>query len=159
MCSDVDHSVFYKFEDGTIIIVAIYVDNKMMLSKDKKMIDELKKCLAGKYELTNLGEAHWILGMEIICNHNKHTIMLSQCQYIESILECFEMASSRPVAMPMDPNMKLVKVNEAEVNVKTYQSALGAQIYAMLATCPNIMFAVVTLRSLQLHLDKRTGPL
>jgi hypothetical protein len=29
----------------------------------------------------------------------------------------------------------------------------------MLATCPNIMFAVVTLRSLQLHLDKRTGPL
>jgi hypothetical protein len=78
-CSDADHSVFYKFENGTIIIVAIYVNDKMMLSKDKKMIDELKKRLAGEYKLTDLGEARWILGMEIIRDRNKRTIMLSQC--------------------------------------------------------------------------------
>jgi hypothetical protein len=143
--SDAYHSVFYKFKNGTIIVVAIYVDDKMMLSKDKKMIDELKKCFAGEYELTNLGEACWILGMEIICDCNKCTITLSQCRYIESILECFEMALSHPVAMPMDPNMKPVKVNEAEVDVKTYQSALGALMYTMLATCPDIAFAVGTL--------------
>jgi hypothetical protein len=45
----------------------------------------------------------------------------------------------------MDPNMKLVKVNEAEVDAKTYQSALGALMYTMLATCPDIVFAVGTL--------------
>jgi hypothetical protein len=113
----------------------------MMLSKDKKMIDELKKRSAVEYKLTNLGEAHWILGMEIIRDRNKCTITLSQCRYIKSILKHFEMASSHPVAMPMDPNMKLVKVNEAKVDVKTYQSPLGALIYTMLATRPDIMFA------------------
>jgi transposase InsO family protein len=140
--SEADHSVFFKVEDGTIVIVAVYVDDKLMLSKDQKIIDQLKVKLAAEYDLTDLGEARWILGMEIIRDRDKHTIELSQCRYIESILERFEMGSSRPVATPMDPNTKLIKLNEAEVDVKTYQSALGALMYAMLATRPDIAYAV-----------------
>lgn len=140
--SEADHSVFFKVEDGTIIIVAVYVDDKLILSKDQKVINQLKVRLAAEYDLTDLGEARWILGMEIIRDREKRMIELSQRRYIESILERFEMGSSRPVATPMDPNTKLVKVNEAEVDVKTYQSALGALMYAMLATRPDIAFAV-----------------
>ena len=110
----------------------------MILSKDQRVIDQLKVLLAAEYELTDLGEARWILGMEIIRDHNKRTIELSQQHYIESILKRFEMDLSRPVVTPMDPNVKLIKVQEAEVDIRTYQSALGALMYAMLATRPDL---------------------
>lgn len=76
--------MFFKIENGTHIIAAIYVDDKMIFSKD-------------------LGEAHWILGIEIICNREKRTIELLQQRYVESILKCFNMQDARPVTMPMDP--------------------------------------------------------
>jgi hypothetical protein len=80
--------------------------------------------------------------MEIIRDRDKRTIELSQKCYIESILERFEMDSSRPVVTPMDPNVKLIKVQEAEVDIRTYQSALGALMYAMLATRPDLAYSV-----------------
>ena len=52
------------------------------------------------------------------------------------------MTNGRPVSTPIDPNVKLVKLAEAKSNVKEYQSALGALMYAMLATRPDIAFAV-----------------
>jgi hypothetical protein len=140
--SQADHSVFYKVEDGVLIVVAVYVDDKLMLSKDQKAIDKLKKQLSREYEMTDLGEAHWILGMEIIRDRDKKTIELSQHQYIQSILERYDMANSRSVVTPIDPNVKLIKLDEPETDVKEYQSALGALMYAMLATRPDLAFAV-----------------
>jgi hypothetical protein len=140
--SEADHSVFYKVENGVLIVVAVYVDDKLMLSKDQSIIDRLKVQLAAEYELTDLGEARWILGMEIIRDRDKRTIELSQRRYVESILNRFDMGTSRPVTTPMDPNIKLAKLTEPEVDVKLYQSALGALMYAMLATRPDLAFSV-----------------
>jgi hypothetical protein len=134
-------------ENGTIIIVAVYVDNKL-----KRMIDELKARLLAEYELTDLGEARWILGREIIRDREKRTIELWQGRYIESILERLDMGSSHPVTTPMDPNMKLP---EPDVVIKTYQKALGALVYAMLATRSDLAFAVGTLSGTP---QKHTGP-
>lgn len=52
------------------------------------------------------------------------------------------MAASYPVVTPINTNVKLIKLDEAKVNAKEYQSALGALMYAMLATHPNLAFAV-----------------
>jgi len=144
--SEADHSVFFKVENGVLIVVAVYVDDKLILSKDQKVIYQLKVLLVAEYELTNLGEVHWILGMEIIRDCDKRTLELSQQHYIKSILKCVEMDSSRPVITPMDPNVKLIKVQEAEVDIRTYQSALGALMYAMLTTCPDLAYSVGILR-------------
>ena len=80
--------------------------------------------------------------MEIIRDRGRKTIKLSQKRYIENILERFGMQDARPVATPMDPNTKLVKEETAEIESKPYQSALGALMYAMLATRPDLAFAV-----------------
>ena len=44
--------------------------------------------------------------------------------------------------MPLETNAKLVKVDNPEVDIKTYQSALGGLMYAMLATRPDLAYAV-----------------
>jgi len=50
------------------------------------------------------------------------------------------------VSTPLETNVKLVKIDVPEVDAKTYQSALGGLMYTMLATCPDLAYAVGVLR-------------
>ncbi|GBE80251.1 hypothetical protein SCP_0214620 [Sparassis crispa] len=83
--------------------------------------------------------------MEITHNFPRHILELSQCQYVENALTQHGMADCHPVSTPMAQNQKLIKLSEAEIDPKPYQSALGSLIYAMLSTRPNLTFAVDTL--------------
>ena len=66
--SNTDHSLFYKDEDGDLLIVAVYVDNKLIFSKNLDTLKHLKTQLSEHFKITDLGEAHWILGMEVLHN-------------------------------------------------------------------------------------------
>ncbi|KIN99148.1 hypothetical protein M404DRAFT_30611 [Pisolithus tinctorius Marx 270] len=125
-CSDADHSLFYKDKNGILIIVAVYVDNKLILSKSCKAIDCLKVQLSAEYDLSDLGKAQWILSMEII----------------KLILECMGMQDGRTVSTPIEQNLKLEKLDTPAYDLHAYQSALGALMYAMLATQPDLAFTV-----------------
>ena len=65
-CSEADHSLFYKDEDGGLLIVAVYVDDKLIFSKNLDAVKHLKMQLSNHFEIMDLGEARWILGMEVI---------------------------------------------------------------------------------------------
>ena len=104
-----NHSIFYQVEDGMPIIISVYIDDKLILSKSLDAINCLKSQLSQEYELIDLGEAHWILGMEIIQDCERQTIELLQCHYIETILEHFSMENGHAVKTPMEPNLKLLK--------------------------------------------------
>ena len=140
--SQADHSVFHKIVDGKLLIVAVYVDDMLILGKSTAHILALKGKLEETYEMTDLGEARWILNMEVLRDRGKHTLKLSQDKYIEEILERHGMADCRPVSTPMAQNQKLTKLTEAEIDPKDYQRALGSLMYAMLGTRPDIAYAV-----------------
>ena len=95
--------------------------------------------------MMDLGEARWILGMEIECDRANRKMTLSHRQYIEDILERDGMANCRPVSTPIEANLKLPKISAAEVNVTEYQRMLGSIMYAMLGTRPDLAYAVGTL--------------
>jgi hypothetical protein len=46
----------------------------MIFSNDLKLINQLKKELKDEYDLTDLGEVRWILGMEILRDRKEKTI-------------------------------------------------------------------------------------
>ncbi|TFY53550.1 hypothetical protein EVJ58_g9393 [Rhodofomes roseus] len=143
--SDADHGVFYKEVDGSLVIVALYVDDMLIFADKVSAIDSVKASLKEKFDMTDLGEAHWVLNMEIIRDRPNRTLELSQRQYVETILERFGMTDCRPVSTPMAANQKLAKLDEAEVDEKRYQSALGSLMYAMLGTRPDLAYAIGTL--------------
>ena len=85
--SNANHAVFYKREDNKLIIVAVYVDDMLIFSDAKTLIDRLKADCKARFEMTDLGEARWILGMELINSaHTSVMLHISICSCCAPII-------------------------------------------------------------------------
>ena len=77
--------------------------------------------------------------------------MLSQRSYINSIVRCFGFEDLKPITTPMDPNVKLSTAQNPSTGAQyaamqniPYHEAVGALMYVMLGTHPDISYAVTT---------------
>ena len=122
----------------------VYVDDMLLFAKLTSIIS-FKEQLAEMFPTTDLGEARWILNMEIIRDRKARMITISQQRYVETILDRHGMSDCRPIAAPMTVGLKLTKLTEPEVDIWDYQSRLGALMYAMLGTHPELAFAIAIL--------------
>ena len=143
--TDADYTVFTRLRDSTLSIIALYVDNITMACKSLKVIDKDKEMLNKTYQMTDLGEITWILGMHVMCDRDAGWITLSQERYINDILKCFGKADIRPISMPTVPNEHLLKLNSPKTDVKLYQSVIGVLMYPTLGTCPDLAYTVAAL--------------
>jgi len=84
-----DHTIFVYFQDGKVSIIALYVDDFTMACKDLAVIERDKEELKKHYQMTDLGELTWILGMHVTRDCKAGQIDLSQQKYIKEILERF----------------------------------------------------------------------
>jgi hypothetical protein len=100
-----------------------------------EIINQDKESLQKYYQMTDLGELTWILGIHVTRDRSAGWITLSQEKYIEEILERFGKSDVRPISTPALPNEHLEKLTSPEMDVKSYQSAIGALMYPMLAHC------------------------
>jgi hypothetical protein len=137
-----DHAVFTRFADPHLSIIALYVDDITMASTDPREIERDKVLLKQHYEMTDLGDLTWILGMHVTRDRNAGWISLSQEKYSCEVLERFGKSSVRPIATPALANEHLRKLPEPESDPKPYQSAVGALMYPMLGTRPDLAYAV-----------------
>ncbi len=61
-----DHCVFVKkFDDGDTLILLLYVDDMLIVGRDSKKIEHLKKELSKSFSMNDLGPAKQILGIKI----------------------------------------------------------------------------------------------
>ena len=80
------------------------------------------------------------------------TISLSQTAYINQILTCFSLTDAKTYPTPMVPAASYSKCDSpsspsdaARMCKVPYREAIGSLMYAAVATCPDIAFAVSTL--------------
>ena len=138
---DSDTGVFTK--DGTFI--AIYVDDLLIAGPNLDDIEKLKQSLSNRFQMSDMGECSFYLGMEIIRDRKKRVIRLSQRAYLHKILADFDMLDSKPFDTPMDskglePTPKGHQADPEEIH--WYQRAIGSLMYLMLGTRPDIAFSV-----------------
>jgi hypothetical protein len=81
-------------------------------------------------------------------------ITLSQEKYIEDVLRHFKKSNACPISTPVLANEHLAKLPSPKINIKSYQSALGALMYPMLGTRPDIAYAIAALG----HYATNPGP-
>jgi transposase InsO family protein len=149
--TEADHGVFFR-ETGThIVILAVHVDDCLVTGSSEKLVNAFKKEMNEKYKLTDLGPAHWLLGIKITRDLENKTISLSQHSYIDSIITRFNFNDLKPLSMPMDPSSPLSKTQSptkledvAKMKNVPYREAVGSLMYAAMGTRPDIAFATST---------------
>ena len=60
-----DHTMFYKHSDRKIAIFVVYVDDIIITEDDKEEIERLKGCLSKEFEIKDLGNLKYFLGIEV----------------------------------------------------------------------------------------------
>lgn len=147
--AEVDQAVFYKGNENAKIIVVIHVDDCTIAASTIEDIVAFKTELRQHIEVTDLDELHWLLGIEVRRDRDRRTISLSQRAYIDSILRRFSFEELKPASSPMEPHTQLTSsqapATAHEVSIvrdAPYQEAVGALMYASIATRPDITFAV-----------------
>jgi hypothetical protein len=145
MHTTADHAVFVRSCDNNFSIIVLYVDDITLASTSLATINGDKESLKAKYQMTDLGELSWILGMHITRDRDSGWIALSQQKYLEGLLDQFGFTNACPIPTPVLANQHLAKLPSPEVDVKFYQCAVGALMYPSLCTRPDISYAVAAL--------------
>ena len=84
---EVDQAIFFKREmNGDLTIVVVHVDDCIIAASTLALVVDLKRRVGEHVEVTDLGELHWLLGIEVKRDRETHTISLSQQSYIDAII-------------------------------------------------------------------------
>ena len=100
-------------------------------------MDQKKRELKERFEMTDMGEVTRILGMEVKRDYDQGTLAITQTDYVENLLERFEMQNANVAYTPgygqelssEQPEDKLLGAQ----GIKLYQSITGGLLY--LAQC------------------------
>ena len=108
--------------------------------------------------MTDLGEAKFILGIEVIRDRSQRTIALSQSAYARDVLRTYRMNECKPSPTPVQPGVKLVSPDNgfeaALSDVRRYQATVGALMWAAICTRPDMSYAVGQLSRYASNPDK-----
>lgn len=106
-----DHTLFIKKpEDNKILIVSLYIDDLIFTSNDLLIMQGFKNSMKNEFEITNLCEIKYFLGIEVYQGING--IFINQNKYANEVLEKFRMGAYNGVRNPIIPGSKLSKEEE-----------------------------------------------
>lgn len=147
--SAIDPCLHFKIEGRRMIFVTIYVDDFLLFSNDQALKKKLKEFLNYYFKMKDLGEAKLCLGLRITRDRSNGRLYLDQRQYLEDILDRFNMVNCNSVSTPADPSAKLDKTmcptkpeEIEEMRTVPYKEAVGCFMYSACTTRPDIAFAV-----------------
>ncbi|RVX11419.1 Retrovirus-related Pol polyprotein from transposon TNT 1-94 [Vitis vinifera] len=140
-----DHTLFVKKSHaGKLAILIVYVDDIILSGNDMGELQNLKKYLSEEFEVKDLGNLKYFLGMEVA--RSRKGIVVSQRKYILDLLKETGMLGCKPIDTPMDSQKKLgIEKESTPVDRGRYQRLVGRLIY-LSHTRPDIGFAVSAVR-------------
>ena len=95
-----DHCVYIKKNDGNYIIFLLYVDDMLVAVSNVQEINVLNGKLENSFAMKDLGATKQILSMRITGYRKNRKLTLSQSEYIEKVLERFNMQNEKPFSTP-----------------------------------------------------------
>ncbi|CAM8907396.1 unnamed protein product [Rhodiola kirilowii] len=82
-------------KSGLCLYLLLYVDDILIMSNAESEIEKIKKELSRNFDMKDLGNAKKILGINIIRDRPNKRMILSQVEYIDKVLEKFNMKHSK----------------------------------------------------------------
>ncbi|KAA3473753.1 Retrovirus-related Pol polyprotein from transposon TNT 1-94 [Gossypium australe] len=139
--SNSEPTLYVKKEgDETLLIVSLHVDDLLVTRGNNAMLIDFKGNMESMFEMSNLGEMSYFLGMEV--SQIQQGIFLSQKGFALKILNKFSIQNYKATSTPIAVGEKLSSQDNFEkVSESTYRSLVGCLLY-LTATRVDIMFAV-----------------
>ena len=99
----------YIYEDEVgLVILMLYVDDLLLLGANKVLLNKFKKQRMDLFEMTNIGDASRILGMNFARDREKGTININVRGHAEDVIKCFSMRDCNPAYAPgVGPELSL----------------------------------------------------
>jgi len=66
-----DHTLFFKHHKGKMVVLAVYVDDIVLTGDDKVEINQIKGALTREFQVKDLEEMKYFLGMEVARSKGK----------------------------------------------------------------------------------------
>ncbi|KAK2578072.1 hypothetical protein KPH14_002073 [Odynerus spinipes] len=130
--------VYTRIKGNVRLIIAVYVDDILVLSNNEEEKCNLKKELMSCFDTKDLGKAKSILGIKI--RREKGKIYLDQKSYIEKILSKYNMSDCKPVSTPFAVGTKLNRGQGCDD--LPYQQLIGSLNFLAVCTRPDITYTV-----------------
>ena len=97
----VDNCVYHKFSGSKHIFLVLYVDDILLAINDIGILHETKRFLSKNFEIKDLGDASFVLGIQIQRDCSRGSLGLSQRSYIDKVLKRFGMQDNKPGDTPV----------------------------------------------------------
>ena len=130
--------------------LVLYVDDMLIFTEEEDEAREIVSLLQKIYEIKDLGDAEYFLGIKISRPH-KNRIELSQTEYIKELLERFEIQDCKPCSTPLTPTPTLYEQHERTADEQRdmenvpYREAIGALLFLSTRTRPDIAVPITVL--------------
>ena len=87
----IDQCIYHKVNKSKIIFLALYMDDILLASNDLGLLHEVKQFLSQQFDMKDMGEAFYVIGIKIKRDGSQRILGLSQETYIDKVLERFRM--------------------------------------------------------------------
>ncbi|KAL4020807.1 hypothetical protein IC575_019594 [Cucumis melo] len=93
---NVDEPCVYKrIIKSTVAFLVLDVDNILLIGNDIGHLTNIKKWLATQFQMKDLENAQYVLGIQIVWNRKNKILDMSQTSYIDKMLSRYKMQNSK----------------------------------------------------------------
>lgn len=107
------------------------------------LVNDFKKAMFDRYNMKDMGELQWVLGMSVTRDRAHRTMELNQTAFVDQILDKFGLANSNSCVTPMDKALPRIKA-EGKPN-KQYMEMVGSILWLAMGTRPDLAYAAQAL--------------
>nr|GEZ77344.1 retrovirus-related Pol polyprotein from transposon TNT 1-94 [Tanacetum cinerariifolium] len=111
-------TIYKVVTNGEFIIVAVYVDDLFVNGTSLDCINEFKRRMASHFEMSDLGELTYYLGIEV--SQGNDCVEIKKERYAKKILKEAGMEDCNATLYPMDEDLKLSKDKDEPKVKATY---------------------------------------
>ena len=145
----VDRCIYLKISGSKFIFLVLYVDDVLLATNDLGLMHDTKNFLSNNFEMKDMGEASYVIGIEIFRDRSQGLLGLSQKAYINKVLERFGMQNCSASVVPIQKGDKFSlnqcpknELEHRQMENIPYASIVGSIMYAQTCTRPDISFVV-----------------
>ena len=145
----IDQCIYHKISESKFILQVLYVDDILLASSNIGLLHETKRFLSNNFEMKDLGNASFVLDIQIYRDRSNGILGLSQKAYIDKVLSRFGMkdCAREDTLIVKGDKFSLLQCPRNEIEKKEmenipYTSIVWTLLYAQICTCPDIAYVV-----------------